>query len=100
MHLVAGLCGRIWTLARDYPRLAGREAFARWHEPDTVRVVFAHWVTARPDGGADLCTAARVEPVDRAAALRLRALWAVIGRFEPLVASEPLSLAERRATGR
>src|SRR3954468_18816728 len=21
-HLVAGLCGRIWTLARDYPRLA------------------------------------------------------------------------------
>ena len=22
-HLVAGLCGRIWTLARDYPRLAG-----------------------------------------------------------------------------
>jgi len=99
-HLVAGLCGRIWTLARDYPRLAGREAFARWHEPDTVRVVFAHWVTARPDGGADLCTAARVEPVDRAAGLRLRALWAVIGRFEPLVASEPLSLADRRATGR
>ena len=22
-HLLAGLCGRIWTLARDYPRLDG-----------------------------------------------------------------------------
>jgi hypothetical protein len=99
-HLVAGLCGRIWTLARDYPRLAGPEEFAAWKEPDTVRVAFAHWVAPRADGGADLCTEARVEPTDRAAALRLKALWAVVGRFEPLVASEPFSLAARRAAGR
>ena len=25
--LVAGLCGRIWTLTRDYPALAGADAF-------------------------------------------------------------------------
>ena len=99
-HVVAGLCGRIWTLARDYPRLAGPEDFAAWREPDTVRVAFAHWVAARADGGADLCTEARVEATDRAAALRLKALWAVVGRFEPLVASEPLSLAARRAAAR
>ena len=27
-HLLAGLCGRIWTLARDYPRLGGPGRFA------------------------------------------------------------------------
>ena len=43
-HLVAGLCGRIWTLARDYPRLDGPQEFAAWDEPGTVRVVFGHWV--------------------------------------------------------
>ena len=26
-HLVSGLCGRIWTVDRDYPRLDGPEAF-------------------------------------------------------------------------
>jgi hypothetical protein len=40
-----------------------------------------------------------VQPVDRVAAVRLKALWAVIGRFEPLVASEPLTVAARRAVG-
>ena len=38
-----------------------------------------------------------MEPVDRRAAMRLRALWAVIGRFERLVGAEPLALAARRA---
>src|SRR5689334_12894308 len=48
-HLVSGLCGRIWTLARDYPEL-DREAFAAWDEPGTVKVAFAHWV----EPGAEL----------------------------------------------
>lgn len=98
-HLVVGLCGRIWTLARDYPRLAGADEFAAWAQPGTVRVLFAHWVLPLADGGAELRTEARVAPVDRISALRLRALWTVIGPFEPLVASEPLSLAARRSTG-
>ncbi len=41
---VSGLCGRIWTLARDYPRISGPEEFAAWREPGTVRVAFAHGV--------------------------------------------------------
>ena len=49
-HLLAGLCGRIWTLARDYPQLAGPEAFARWDEPGTVRVLFGHWVEPAGSG--------------------------------------------------
>jgi hypothetical protein len=97
-HSVSGLCGRIWTLARDYPRLAGPDEFAGWSEPGTVRVLFAHWARNGPDGTAELCSEARVQPVDRAAAVRLRAIWAVLGRFEPLVASEPLAVAVRRAS--
>jgi hypothetical protein len=95
--LVSGLCGRIWTLARDYPRLSAAEEFASWHEPGTVRVAFAH--TARPvgDGRAELVSEARVEPVDRHARLRLRAVWTVLAPFERLVAAEPLALAARRA---
>ena len=65
-HLLAGLCGRIWTLARDYPRLDGPEAFASWDEPGTVRVLFGHWVEPA-DGGSALVSEARVQPVDRTA---------------------------------
>jgi len=95
--LVTGLCGRIWTLARDYPALAGPEEFAAWAEPGTVRVLFGHWARPHGDGTAELCSEARVQPVDHAAAIRLRALWTLVGRFAPLVASEPLAIAARRA---
>ena len=93
-HVVAGLCGRIWTLARDYPRLAGPEEFAAWDEPGTVRVLFGHWVE-EADGGSALVSEARVQPVDGTARLRLRALWKLIGPFERLVGAEAISAAER-----
>ena len=95
--LLTGLCGRIWTLARDYPRLDGPAAFRDWDEPGTVRVLFGHWVREAGDGRAELVSEARVEAVDRAAALRLRALWAVTGGFERLVGAEPLTLAAQAA---
>jgi len=99
-HLVAGLCGRIWTLARDYPRLRDAEEFAHWDEPGTVRVLFAHWVEQNASNGrTTLVSEARVQPVDRHAALRLRAVWAVVGRFERLIGAEPLPVAARRAEG-
>jgi hypothetical protein len=98
-HLLAGLCGRIWTLARDYPRLAGPDDFARWSEPGTVRVLFGHWVEPGADGGAELVSEARVAPTDRTAALRLRALWKVIGPFERLVGAEAIATAARAAGG-
>ena len=97
---VSGLCGRIWTLARDYPRLAGPEAFRAWDEPGTVRVLFAHWVREAGEGRAELHSEARVAPVDASASLRLRALWRIVGPFVRLVGAEPLSLAVRRAEGR
>jgi hypothetical protein len=96
-RLVSGLCGRIWTLSRDYPTLSGASEFSSWAEPGTVRVAFAHWVEPGDDGEAMLFSEARVEPVDAHARLRLRATWAVVSPFERLVGAEPLALAAARA---
>ena len=96
-HMVSGLCGRIWTLARDYPHLDGPEAFRAWHEPRTVRVVFAHWVERGPDGASTLVSESRVQPTDGVAAMRLRSLWLVVGPFERLIGAEPLALATAAA---
>jgi hypothetical protein len=95
-HLAAGLCGRIWTVQRDYARLEGPEAFRSWSERGTVRVLFAHWVS---DDGV-LHSEARVAPVDRHAAMRTRAIWALLGPFERLIGAEALAAAVRRADGR
>ena len=96
-HLLAGLCGRIWTMARDYPRLKKPDDFARWAEPGTVRVLFGHWVRECGDGRAELVSEARVAPVDRAAAVPLNRLWKVVGPFERLVGAEAIVAATARA---
>lgn len=93
---MSGLCGSIWTLRRDYPRIDGPDEFRDWDEPGTVRVAFAHWVSPR-GGGSVLVSEARVEPVDRSASWRLRALWAAVGGFERLIGGEALRVAARRA---
>ena len=92
-YSISGLCGRIWTLARDYPQLESPDAFRDWSAPRTVRVLFAHWVQREPDGRSTLVSEARVTPTDRVAAMRLRSLWLVIGPFERLIGKEPLELA-------
>jgi hypothetical protein len=93
---VSGLCGPIWTLARDYARIEDARAFRAWEKPGTVRVVFGHWV--EPDGaGSALVSEARVEATDRSARLQLRALWLLVRRFERVIGSEPLPLAVARA---
>jgi hypothetical protein len=97
---MSGLCGRIWTLTRDYPRLDGPGSFRAWSEPGTVRVLLANWVTPDGDGGSEIVSEARVAAVDRAAELRLRSLWVVIGMFERLIGAESLELAVARAEGR
>ena len=97
---VSGLCGRIWTLTRDYPRLDGPEDFRGWDEGGTVRVLVAHGAEPGEDGRATLVSEARVDPVDRVARARLKALWTVIGPFERLAGAEPLTVAARRAEGR
>jgi hypothetical protein len=94
---VSGLCGRIWTLARDYPRLEDAEAFRDWDRPGTVRVLFAHWVEPETGDRAAIVSEARVRPTDVRAALALRALGGLIRTFERLIAAEPLTVATARA---
>jgi hypothetical protein len=94
---VSGLCGRIWTLTRDYPRLEDPEAFRVWDRPGTVRVLFAHWVEPDAEGRSALVSEARVRPTDVHAALALRALGGLIRTFERLIATEPLTVATARA---
>jgi len=94
---ISGLCGRIWTIQRDYPHIAGADDFLAWERPGTVRVILAHWIEPNGDGRSTLVSEARVQPVDRRAAFRLRALWAVVGQFERLIGGEALRAAARRA---
>jgi hypothetical protein len=93
---LSGLCGKVWTPQRDYPRLEDADEFLRWDEPGSVRVLFAHWVE-RTNGQATLVSESRVDPVDRRGSLRLRALWVAVGRFERLIGGEALRVAAARA---
>jgi hypothetical protein len=97
---ISGLCGRIWTLNRDYPRLSGPDDFRTWDEPGTVRVVFGHWVEPDGDDASEIFSEARIAPTDRAADVRLRSLWMLVGVFERLIGPESLALAVARAEGR
>lgn len=92
----SGLAGRIWTLRRDYPRLHGADDFLSWDKPGTVRVLLAHWVESGRRGQPALVSEARVKPVDRRAALLLRATWATVGRFERMIGGEALRVAAGR----
>jgi hypothetical protein len=97
-HAISGLCGRIWTLSRDYGELTSPDDFFAWNEPRTVRVLFAHWVKPGPDEGTStLHSEARVAPTDRVATMRLRALWLAVGPFERLIGAEALALAAEQA---
>lgn len=94
---ISGLCGRVWSMRREYPELAGPDEFRDWREPGTVRVMFAHWIEATEDGVAEIVSESRVEPVDRRARWRMRALWSAVGRFEGLIGREALDAAVRSA---
>jgi hypothetical protein len=94
---VSGMCGRIWTLRRDYPRIEGADDFMGWQESGTVRVLIAHWVEGDGPGQNALVSEARIKPIDGRAAFRLRALWAIVGRFESLIGGEVLRIAARSA---
>jgi hypothetical protein len=92
---ISGLCGPIWTLARDYGEIDG-ERFRAWRRPGTVRVLFGHWVEDAEPRSA-LVSEARVAPTDRFGRLQLRALWIFVRRFERVIGAEPLPLAVARA---
>ena len=95
--LVAGLVGRIWTLRRDYPTLAGPDEFRDWSERGTARVVFGHWAEESPDGGAALTSEVRVQAIGTQGRLGVAAVRPLVRAFGHLVGSEGIGAAVRRA---
>ena len=95
-HLLSALCGRIWTVRRDFTVLDDPAQFHTWKVPGTVRVLFAISAEPTPTGAA-LVSEVRVAPVDRRAALYVRGLGPFIAAFQGLVALEPLTIAVHRA---
>ena len=97
---VSGLCGRIWTLRRDYPHLDAPDAFVDWDAPGTVRVLFAHWVEPAGEDRAALVSQVHIAAIDSAARRGLRLVRPLISAFERLIDSEPLAIAAQRAEAR
>ena len=95
-YRLSGLCGRIWTVRRDFAALSSPEEFRTWDVPGTVRVLFANWAEAT-DGGAALMSEVRIAPVDRRAGMYLRGLRPFITTFQGLVVAEPMRVAVQRA---
>ncbi|HKO25902.1 MAG TPA: hypothetical protein VJU80_00475 [Solirubrobacteraceae bacterium] len=91
-RLVSGLVGRIWTLRRDYPQLADPEEFRGWSKGGTARVMFAHWAE---DGS--LHSEARVEAFGARGRAGVAAVRPLVRAFHPLIFSDGLAAAVRRA---
>jgi hypothetical protein len=94
-YSISGLCGRIWTLKRDYPRIDGPDEFLAWDEPNTAKVLFAHWV----EDDSTLVSESRIGPIGRRAGYQTRVLWTAVGQFERFIGREALRAAVRRADG-
>jgi hypothetical protein len=98
--LVSGLVGRIWTLRRDYPRLEDPAEFRAWERSGTARVVFAHWVEAAEHGQSALCSEARVQAIGVQGRIGVRTVRPLVRTFAPLIGSEGIAAAVRRAEQR
>jgi hypothetical protein len=99
LALVSGIVGRIWTLRRDYPDLAGPEEFRSFDTPGTARVVFAMWAASDGAGGC-LSTEVRVAPVGAQGRFGIAAVRPLVAGFHSLIGSDGLGAAVRRAEGR
>ncbi|MBV9534512.1 MAG: hypothetical protein JO321_03760 [Solirubrobacterales bacterium] len=97
--LVSGIVGRIWTLRRDYPTLAGAEEFRRFNSSGTARVVFAMWAADEP-GGARLSAEVRVAAIGSQGRFGMAAVRPLIAAFQHLIGSDGLAAAVRKAESR
>lgn len=95
--LVSGIVGRIWTLRRDYPQLAGPEEFLAWSQRGTAKVVFANWVEPLDGARSALASETRVLSIGAQGRLGLRAVRPMIRAFHPLVGSDGIEAAVRLA---
>jgi hypothetical protein len=98
--LVSGLVGRIWTLRRDYPKLATPEEFRDWSTRGTARVLFANWVQRTAAGRSALASEARVEAIGAQGRVGVGAVRPLVSAFHHLIGSEAIEAAVRHAEQR
>ncbi len=98
--LVVGLVGRIWTLRRDYPQLAGPEDFRRWSQRGTARVLFANWVQDAGARRAALVSETRVQAIGAPGRLGVAGVRPLVAACQHLVGSDGIEAAVRLAEGR
>jgi hypothetical protein len=95
--LVSGLVGRIWTLRRDYPELAGGDEFRAWSQNGTARVVFANWITPQAGNTSTINAEVRVEAIGTGGRLGVRAVSPLVRSFQHLIGTEGMTVTVRRA---
>lgn len=98
--LLAGVVGRIWTLRRDYPELAGPEDFANWSSRGTARVLFATWAAGPEGGRAELCAEVRAEAFGGQGRVGMTSVKPLVRAFHSLIGSDGIAAAVRLAEGR
>jgi len=98
--LLSGLVGRIWTLRRDYPRLAHPQEFREWSTGGTARVMFANWIERTPSGRAALRSEVRVDAIGVQGRVGVAAVRPLVGTFGNLVGSDGIEAAVRLAERR
>ena len=95
-HLVSGLCGRIWTLARDYAQLSGPDDFMAWRRPHRADHRGPPTRLQHPVALGD--ASLRIGPV-LDAARRDVAVERVVGEGEVLGVAEQLLAGRQRGLG-
>lgn len=95
--LLSGIVGRIWTLRRDYPRLASPLEYREWAQAGTAKVLFAHWVAEAEDGTCAVHSESRVQVFGTQGRLGLASVRPLITTFQHLVGTDALATAVRQA---
>jgi hypothetical protein len=95
--LVSGIVGRIWTLRRDYPELTGEQEYLQWSRSGTAKVMFANWVEPARSHGSLLRSETRVQTFGVQGRIGLASVRPMIRAFQPLIGSDAMAAAVRRA---
>lgn len=95
-EIVVGLVGKVWRMDFGVAKLADRDAFLRFHEPDYAKIVVSYRFDGIPEG-THMISETRVHCTDPQASRRFRWYWGVIQLGARLSVRSGLSATKRRA---
>ena len=95
-EVLLGIAGRFWRLNGGIVRGLTPAEFAGFHREGYAKAVW-NFSLAPADGGTQLTTETRVQTFGRAATVKFRAYWLVVGPFSGLIRNAMLREAKRIA---